>query len=107
MLERIDKINKNKGIEAIKKCENISSQVDVKNARLKNERYSNATYQAQIDKMETDIIKIRKEINQKQIESEKLSKYVELERINENAIKERVNQIHSKAKKVERVRIYL
>ena len=57
--------------------------------------------------METDIIKIRKEINQKQIESEKLSKYVELERINENAIKERVNQIHSKAKKVERVRIYL
>jgi len=103
MLERIDKINKNKTDEIIKNNENSSSKFEIMKIALEKEKYTRATNQGIIDKMLEGKVKINKEIMSIQVENKKVLQKIEIEKKNEMSINYIANKLYSNARKQENV----
>jgi len=103
MLERIDRINKNKTDEITKNNDNSSSKFEIMKIALEKEKYTRATLQGIIDKMLEGKVQINKEIKLIQVENKKVQQKIEIEKKNEISINYIANKLYSNARKQENV----
>jgi len=103
MYGRIDRKIMNKKSELISDCDNYVSQIEIRSQSLVQEQYTKATLSTMMEKMKSDINKIKKEITYFEFENGRVNKSYEKEKFIKTAIKEKVNQLFSKEKKMELV----
>lgn len=96
MLEKMDKKVKTKAQDMEGNHSNMESLKELKKVRREEEHYNKTTNLNLIDKLKEELLVVRKEINNQEIQTKQLSKRYEKERIKENTIREKVNQVYSK-----------
>jgi hypothetical protein len=96
MLEKMDKKTKTKAHEMGENHSNMESLKELKKVRREEELYNRNTNINLIEKLKDELLVVRKDINNQEIETKHLSKRHEKERIKENSIREKVNQVYSK-----------
>lgn len=104
MLEKLDKKNSSKIQESVEKNDTNRIQLEIRKNNLIKEQYSKQTLLGLLERLNSEIIGIQKDINSLDSENLKLQKFYEKERINDNLIKEKCNQLFNKAKKFEKVK---
>lgn len=95
ILEKMDNKFKDKVAELEDQSLNFNFNKELQKKRLDEENYARQSYIHLINRIKDDLNVIKKDINDREMYSQKLDKQFEKEKLIESAIKEKLNQIHS------------
>jgi len=95
MLEKMDNKFKDKVSDLEEQKHNYELNMEIQKKKFEEEQYAKSSYNHLITRMKDDLHVIKKDINDREIYSQKLDKQFEKEKLIESAIKEKLNQIHS------------
>lgn len=96
MLEKVVKKAGHKTSEIEDDLGKMQSLIEMKKKKRDEETYNRSTFKSLIEKLKEELLLVRKDINNQDVQIKTLNKQYEKERMEENAINERINHFNSK-----------